>query len=57
MWYVRKIFQKTNISYAPPSPPPRISTRTCAHQGVRNVSFTENFAYVLNELSLIEVYE
>ena len=23
--------------------------RTCAYQGVRNVSFSENFAYVLNE--------
>ena len=23
--------------------------RTCAYQGVRNVSFLENFAYVLNE--------
>ena len=32
--YVRKIFQKTNIS--------------CAYQGVRNASFSENFAYVLN---------
>ena len=27
-------------------------TRTCAYQGVRNVSFLENFAYVLNEWSL-----
>ena len=25
-----------------------IRTRTCAYQGVRNVSFSENFAYVLN---------
>ena len=25
-----------------------IRTRTCAYQGVRNVSFPENFAYVLN---------
>ena len=24
------------------------STRTCAYQGVRDVSFSENFAYVLN---------
>ena len=24
-------------------------TRTCAYQGVRNVSFSENFAFVLNE--------
>ena len=26
-------------------------TCTCAYQGVRNVSFSENFAYVLNEWS------
>ena len=39
--YVRKIFRKTNIST------PLICTRTCAYQGVRNVSFSENFAYVL----------
>ena len=25
----------------------------CVYEGVRNVSFSENFAYVLNELSLI----
>ena len=36
-------FLKTNVSY------PLIHTRTCAYQGVRNVSFSENFAYVLNE--------
>ena len=39
-------FSKTNISY------PNIRTSTCAYQGVRNVSFPENFAYVLNESSL-----
>ena len=33
---------------------PLISTRTCAYQGVRNVSFSENFAYVLNEWSLTD---
>ena len=38
--YVRKIFRKANISN------PLI--RTCAYQGVRNVSLSENFAYVLN---------
>ena len=27
--------------------------RTCAYQGVRNISFSENFAYVLNEWSHI----
>ena len=41
--YVRKIFRKTNISNI------LIRTRTCAYQGVTNVSFSENFAYVLNE--------
>ena len=40
--YGRKIFGKTNISN------PLKRTRTCAHQGVRNVSFSENFAYALN---------
>ena len=40
--YVRKIFRETNIST------PLIHTRTCAYQEVRNVSFPENFAYLLN---------
>ena len=40
--YVRKIFQKTNISN------PLIRIRMCAYQGVRNISFSEDFAYVLN---------
>ena len=40
--WVRKIFRKTNSSN------PLIRIRTCAYQGVRNVSFSENFAYVLN---------
>ena len=31
-----------------------ICTRTCVYQGVRNHSFTENFAYVLNEWSLTQ---
>ena len=37
--YVRKIFLKTNIFYP----------LTCTYQEVRTVSFSENFAYVLNE--------
>ena len=41
--YVSKIFRESNISY------PMIGTRTCAYQGVRNISFPENFAYVLNQ--------
>ena len=40
--YVRKIFRKTNISNR------LIRTRAYLYQGVRNVSFSENFAYVLN---------
>ena len=40
--YVRKISRKTNISN------PLIRTHTCAYQGVRNVSFSENLAFVLN---------
>ena len=39
--YVRKIFRKTNISNT------LIRTHTCAYQEVRNVIFSENFAYVL----------
>ena len=35
-------FQKTNISY------PQIRNRTCEDQGVRYVSFSENFASLLN---------
>ena len=41
--YVRKFLRNTNISY------PLICIRTCAYQGVRNISFLENFAYVRNE--------
>ena len=46
IWEARKISRKTNISYS------LIRTRTCVYQGVRNVSFSENFAYQLNEWSL-----
>ena len=42
IWYVRKISRKTNIFYS------LIHTCTFAYQGVRNISFSENFAYVLN---------
>ena len=34
---------------------PLIRTRTRAYQRVRNVSFSENFAYVLNECPLFQV--
>ena len=38
--------QKTSIS------DPSIRTRTCAYQRVKNISFSENFAYVLNGWTL-----
>ena len=41
-----KFSKKTNISYL------LICIRTCAYQAVRNVSFSEDFAYLLNEWSL-----
>ena len=40
--YVRKNIKKTNIFY------PLIRTRTCARQGVRNVSSSKNFGYLLD---------
>ena len=45
IWYVRKIFRKTNISI------PLIHTHTCPYWEVRNDSFPENFVYVLNRWS------
>ena len=44
--YVSKIYRKTYIFYL------LLRTRLCAYQGVGNVSFSKNFADVLNELSL-----
>ena len=44
-YYVRKILQKINISHL------LIRTRTCAYQGVGNVSLSEYFAHVLCEWS------
>ena len=44
--YVRRIFRKTDSSY------PLIRTCTCACQGVRNISFSESLARVLNVRSL-----
>ena len=41
--FVYKIFHKTNISY------PLISTWTCAFQGLRNISFSENSANVASD--------
>ena len=34
--------------------PPLMRTGVCAYQGVRNVSFSGNFAYVLHEWSQTE---
>ena len=42
---IQNILNKTNISY------PLIRKCTCAYQQVRNVIFSGNFAYVLNEWS------
>ena len=42
IYYVHKMFRKTDISY------PLIRTRTCAYQVLRQFSFSENFASVLN---------
>ena len=42
--YISKIFRKTIISK------PLIRISTCAFQGVRKVSFSKNFAYILNGL-------
>ena len=39
--WVLKVYQKINIFYL------LIRTRTCAHQGLRNINFSENFAYLL----------
>ena len=47
IWYVHNIFREIVISE------PLISTRTSAHQGVRNASFSRKFAYVLIGGSLI----
>ena len=38
-----KMFRKSNISY------PLIRTRTFACQGIKNLSFSEDFVYVLND--------
>ena len=46
--HIRKIFRKTNISY------PLIRSRLYAYQGVRNVSFSENFVYILTERTRIK---
>ena len=46
IWYMGKVFRKTNISH------PLIRTCKCEYYGVRNVSFSENLAYLLNEWSL-----
>ena len=43
-----KISLKTNISW------PLIRRNTCAYQGVRNVSFSEKFVYILNGWSQVE---
>ena len=48
--YIHRILQKTNISYPliRTRTYPLIRTLTCRNAGVRNFSFSGNFAYVLN---------
>lgn len=48
---MRKFFRKTKV-YCPLK-----RTRTCGYQEVRNISFSEYFANVLNELSLNNINE
>ena len=43
IYYVGKVFRKTNIFL------PLVWTPKCAHLGIRNVSFSDNFACVLNQ--------
>ena len=43
-----KFFEKLTFL----TPPSLMHRQTCAYQGLRNVSFPESFAYVLNEWSL-----
>ena len=42
IYYVSNIYRKTIISY------PLIRTRTCSYQRLRKITFSANFAYVLN---------
>ena len=51
IYYVCTIFRKTNISY------PQIRLRSCAYQGVRNVSFPENFTNLINDWSIPHVLD
>ena len=46
-----QIFLETNTSYT------LIRTRTCAYQGLRNISFSENFAHVLSEWPFISSFQ
>ena len=43
IYYVSKFYREINISW------PLTSAFTCAHQELRNVSFSENVEYVLNK--------
>ena len=54
--YVCKILQKTNISYLLIRPLSYNNKITCAYQGVRNASFSKNFANVINKWSLAPLH-
>ena len=62
--YVDEIFIKSNLllyrvgKITVPNCSPSIRTRTCVYQEVKNISFSKNFAIVLNQWSLLsEHYE
>ena len=46
--YIGKVFGKIKTS------DPLIRTHMCAYQGVRNVSFSKTFSYMLNKLSICQ---
>ena len=50
-WASSQNFLKNSYSY------PLIRTRTCTYQSVRNISFSENFANVLDEWPLTGIIE
>ena len=35
--------------------PEKVTFATCTYQGLRSISISNNFAYVLNELSLVRL--
>ena len=53
MFLMRQHAKKSLVEVNPPkSWPWKQNDTSCAYQGVRNANFLENFAFILNELSL-----